>query len=313
VFASSLDALAAYPGVTRELAHQALFDYLFYHASPGPDTVFQGQKRVPPGHFVEYTDASAQEPAAYWSLRFNETPGRPLEALKSQFRELVLAAVTESAGASQAGAFLSGGTDSSTVSGMLARLGSKPAKTFSIGFDVAGYDEMSYARIAARHFQCEHHEYYVTPDDVVDALPRIAASYDQPFGNASAVPTYYCARLAREHGVTRLLAGDGGDELFGGNERYAKQHLYSLYSDLPAFLRSIIVPRVPEEKAVPQVSVSPQVVPAAARTETMIRRVFILESPFCSCPPRSSSLYVASACHKALSSARLSLSEPAGR
>ena len=240
VFASSLDALAAYPGVTRELANQALFDYLFYHASPGPDTVFQGQKRVPPGHFVEYTDASAQEPAAYWSLRFNETPGRPLEALKSQFRELVLEAVRESAGASQAGAFLSGGTDSSTVSGMLARVGgpSRPKRSRSASTWQA---TTRWRTPASRRgtFGCEHHEYYVTPDDVVDAVPRIAASYDQPFGNASAVPTYYCARLAREHGVTRLLAGDGGDELFGGNERYAKQHLLGLYQNVPQSLRAL--------------------------------------------------------------------------
>jgi asparagine synthase (glutamine-hydrolysing) len=241
VFASSLDALAAYPGVKRELENQALFDYLFYHASPGPDTIFVGQKRIPPGHYIEYTGTDVQEPAAYWSLRFNETRDRPIESLKSQFRELVLQAVQDSAADSNAGAFLSGGTDSSTVSGMLARLGTKPAQTFSIGFDVAGYDEMSYARIAARHFQCEHHEYYVTPDDVVDALPRIAASYDQPFGNASAVPTYYCARLAREHGVTRLLAGDGGDELFGGNERYAKQHLLGLYQNVPNSLRRSVL------------------------------------------------------------------------
>src|SRR5205085_1122209 len=81
------------------------------------------------------------------------------------------------------------------------------------------------------------HEYYVTPADVVDAVPKIAVSYDQPFGNASAIPTYYCAKSAREHGVQRLLAGDGGDELFGGNERYAKYHLLGLYRHVPPVLR----------------------------------------------------------------------------
>src|SRR5258706_5399178 len=100
---------------------------------------------------------------------------------------------------------------------------------------------MEYARIAAKHFGCEHHEYYVTPQDVVDAVPKIATSYDQPFGNASAIPTYYCARLAREHGVTRLLAGDGGDELFGGNERYAKHHLLGLYGNVPGPLRRHLI------------------------------------------------------------------------
>jgi len=96
------------------------------------------------------------------------------------------------------GAFLSGGTDSSTLTGLLAATTGKPAQTFSIGFAAEGYDEMHYARVAARHFRAAHHEYYVTPQDVIDAIPRIAATYDQPFGNASAVPTYYCAKLARE-------------------------------------------------------------------------------------------------------------------
>jgi asparagine synthase (glutamine-hydrolysing) len=120
---------------------------------------------------------------------------------------------------------------------MLGEVTGQPARTYSIGFEAQGYDEMHYARIAARHFGTRHHEYYVTPDDVVRAIPRIAAIHDQPFGNSSAVPTYCCAQLAREDGVDALLGGDGGDELFGGNERYAKQYLYSLYGDLPQALR----------------------------------------------------------------------------
>jgi asparagine synthase (glutamine-hydrolysing) len=129
--------------------------------------------------------------------------------------DLLGAAVEKASDAPACGAFLSGGTDSSTVSGTLGRLRGTPARTFSIGFDVPGFDETEYARIAARHFGTEHHEYYVTPNDVVESLPKIAASFDQPFGNASAVPTYHCARFAQESGIARLLAGDGGDELFG--------------------------------------------------------------------------------------------------
>ena len=135
------------------------------------------------------------------------------------------------------GAFLSGGTDSSTISGLLGAVTGSPAQTFSIGFDAEGFDEMHYARIAAAHFGTAQHEYYVTPDDVVDAIPRIAAIYDQPFGNASAIPTYYCARLARSHGITRILGGDGGDELFGGNARYARQYQFARYERAPAILR----------------------------------------------------------------------------
>jgi asparagine synthase (glutamine-hydrolysing) len=149
--------------------------------------------------------------------------------------------VRETAQDGAVGTFLSGGTDSSTVAGMLGEVTGKPARTYSIGFEAQGYDEMGYARIAARHFGTQHHEYYVTPADVVSAVPRIAEVHDQPFGNSSAVPTYFCAKLARDDGVDVLLGGDGGDELFGGNERYATQYLYSLYSDLPRALRKGLI------------------------------------------------------------------------
>lgn len=240
-FASNLDMVAAFPGVRRELSQQGIFDYLFYHVSPGPQTIYTDLLRVPPGHCVEFGPEGVAAPGAYWSMQFHEQRDQPQDALKHEFISLMQAAVQEASEGVASGAFLSGGTDSSTVSGMLSRASSEPARTFSIGFDVAGYDEMEYARIAAKHFGCEHHEYYVTPKDVVDAVPKIAASYDQPFGNASAVPTYYCAKLARDHGVTRLLAGDGGDELFGGNERYAKHHLLSLYQSVPSGLRRLLI------------------------------------------------------------------------
>lgn len=237
VFGSSLDMVTGHPDMRRELSAQGIHDYLFYHVSPGPKTIFAGLLRVAPGHCIEVGPEGVGAPTAYWSMRFEEESHHTQEALKREFVSLMESAVRDAADGTASGAFLSGGTDSSTVSGMLSRVGTGPARTFSIGFDVQGYDEMEYARLAARHFACEHHEYYVTPKDVVDAIPRIAASYDQPFGNASAIPTYYCAKLARDHGVQRLLAGDGGDELFGGNERYAKHHLLGLYRHVPRALR----------------------------------------------------------------------------
>ena len=240
-FASTVDMLCGFPGVQRRLSNQGIYDYIFHHVSPGPGTVFVDLQRIPPGHCIEFGNGAEPQPSAYWTLQFTEDDGRDFAALKHEFLSLMQGAVKDAADGAETGAFLSGGTDSSTVSGMLARLGDRPARTFSIGFDVEGYDEMAYARIAAKHFGCEHHEYYVTAADVVDAVPKIAASYDQPFGNSSSIPTYYCARFAREHGVTRLLAGDGGDELFGGNERYAKHHLLGLYQRVPRSLRRALV------------------------------------------------------------------------
>ncbi|GAB4466146.1 MAG: asparagine synthase (glutamine-hydrolyzing) [Burkholderiaceae bacterium] len=240
-FASTLDALLRHPAVCRDLSPQAVFDYLYFHVCPGPQTIYRDCLRLMPGNYLEFGAGIEPRPRAYWMMRFAEVRPADLAALKREFVERVRAAVATAADRGNCGAFLSGGTDSSTVSGMLGRVTGARAKVFSIGFDAAGYDEMDYARVAARHFDCEHHVYYVTPDDVVAAAPRIAAHYDQPFGNASAIPAYYCARLAREHGLQRLLAGDGGDELFGGNERYAKQHVLGLYSHLPEALRTSVI------------------------------------------------------------------------
>ena len=124
---------------------------------------------------------------------------------------------------------------------MLREVTGERPRTYSIGFDAAGYDEMEYARIAARHFDTDHHEYYVTPADLLASIPAVAAIYEQPFGNSSAVPAYYCAKIAREDGVVRMLAGDGGDELFGGNSRYAMHRLFEAYRIVPAPLRRSVL------------------------------------------------------------------------
>ena len=238
VFGSRADQLAAQPGVDGNLLPQALYDYLYFHVVPGPETVYQGVRRLQPGECLRWQGGKSRiEP--YWVMEYREdsAPGDSMQ-WRERFRELVRDAVRQrSCGDVQVGAFLSGGTDSSTVSGMLGQVLGAPARTYSIGFDVPGYDEMEYARLVSRHFGTEHHEYYVTADDVVAGVPRIAAHFDQPFANASAVPAYYCAHMAREDGIGRLLAGDGGDELFGGNYRYAKQQMFAWYGQLPAALR----------------------------------------------------------------------------
>jgi asparagine synthase (glutamine-hydrolysing) len=139
------------------------------------------------------------------------------------------------------GAFLSGGTDSSTIVGVLRELAGDAPHAYSIGFAIEGYDESSYARIAAAHFGADHHQYVVTPEDVERSLPRIAAAYDEPFGNSSAVASYHCAELARADGVDAMLGGDGGDEIFAGNARYAKQAVFDYYRRLPASLRRSVI------------------------------------------------------------------------
>ena len=219
-----------------DLDPQALYDYLYFHMIPAPRTVFKGIYRLPAGHYALYENGKLTV-APWWKPHFIEDRRVPVGELKTEFRQLLRDAVTDQLQGGTTGCFLSGGTDSSTVAGLLREVTGQPAKAFSIGFEAAGYDEMEYARLAARHFGVEHHEYYVTPDDLVRSIPDVAASYDQPFGNSSVVPAYYCAKAAREAGVTRILAGDGGDELFGGNTRYAKQRVFGAYDHIPGILR----------------------------------------------------------------------------
>ncbi|MEW6513543.1 MAG: asparagine synthase C-terminal domain-containing protein [Pseudomonadota bacterium] len=230
-FATRADELGA-----SELDPQAIFDYLYFHVIPSPRTIFMGVFRLPPGHCALFEQGKLTV-APYWQPNFAEHRNPSFGALRDEFRQIIKDAVTDRLAAGPAGCYLSGGTDSSTVAGMVTQITGQPADTYSIGFDVAGYDEMEYARIAVKHFGTRHHEYYVTPDDLVAGMPAVAASYDQPFGNSSAVPAYYCARMAQQDGYAHLLAGDGGDELFCGNTRYAKQSVFGFYDNIPMILR----------------------------------------------------------------------------
>jgi asparagine synthase (glutamine-hydrolysing) len=219
------------------LSAQALFHYLYFHCIPSPQTVFEGVLRLPPGHCAWF-DQGQLTVQPFWVPDFQPQRNASFAPLKAEFLGVLERAVQRSQGAGTPACFLSGGTDSSTVAGMLGRVAGQRAHSYSIGFEAEGYDEMAYARIAARHFDTVHHEYYVTPEDLVRSIGQVAGHYDQPFGNSSALPAYYCALKAREDGVQHLLAGDGGDELFGGNSRYAKQRVFGLYGHLPAPLRS---------------------------------------------------------------------------
>jgi asparagine synthase (glutamine-hydrolysing) len=240
IFASSADALLAHPLASGELDHQSLYHYLHFHVVPSPRSVYRGQQRLQPGEYLHLRAGKATR-GAYWKLQFDESDAQPYEQLRSRFLGLLGDSVRSTLDSPRLGAFLSGGTDSSTLTGFLGQVSCAPAQTYSIGFDAPGYDETKYARIAAQHFGSAHHEMYVTADHVVAAVPRLAQAFDQPFGNASALPAYYCARMAREDGVTRLLGGDGGDELFGGNERYAQQAVFGRYEVLPSALRQLAI------------------------------------------------------------------------
>jgi asparagine synthase (glutamine-hydrolysing) len=232
--ASRADQLA---DADQEIDPQAIYDYLYFHTIPSPRTIFKGIFRLPPAHYAVFEDGKLTV-APYWQPRFSDGSGASFSTLREEFHHLLRQAVRRQLDGSKPACFLSGGTDSSTVAGLIGELSGHPAATYSIGFEAAGYDEMAYARLAASRFQTDHHEYYVTPDDLVGNIARVAAHYDQPFGNSSALPTYLCQLRARADGVSTLLAGDGGDELFGGNTRYAKQRVFGWYGQLPGAART---------------------------------------------------------------------------
>ena len=215
---------------------QGIYDYLYFHVIPAPATLFEGVCRLQPGEYLQAGHGQARV-ASYWQPEY-ETPRRKrvFSEAKAEFRHLLHAAVQDQLGDGSTGSFLSGGTDSSTIAGVLSAVSGQPVDTYSIGFAVDGFDEIAYARIAANHFGARHHIYYMTPDDLLESVSQLAASYDQPFGNSSAVATHQCALQARADGIDKLLGGDGGDELFGGNTRYAKQQIFDAYRLVPDWM-----------------------------------------------------------------------------
>ncbi|TCV88144.1 asparagine synthetase B family protein [Sulfurirhabdus autotrophica] len=240
VFATSTDGVVAHPEISNEIDPQAVFNYLFFHMVPSPGSIYKQVFKLLPGQYAFFQNGKI-ETDFYWHLKYADSGRSLISERKERLKSLLNKAVKKAVIDEKAGAFLSGGTDSSTVAGVLTETLHKPAETFSIGFEADGYDEMEFARITSRHFGTHPHEYYVTAQDVVDAIPMIARAYDEPFGNASAVPTYFCAKRAKEQGIRVMLAGDGGDEIFGGNARYAKQKIFEAYFMLPALLRDSVL------------------------------------------------------------------------
>ena len=238
VFGSSVQNVASHPEVGRALDPQAIYDYLYFHTIPAPRSLYKGVRKLLPGQIITLKNGQINT-GFYWQADY--TPfDADFDTQRRRFRGILDQAVRDTDAPATA-AFLSGGTDSSTIVGALTAVRGTPVDTFSIGFDADGFDEMEYARCAAEYFGSRRHEYYLKPADIVTAIPVIAHEYDEPFGNDSAVPTYFCARAARDAGFERMLAGDGGDEIFGGNARYAKQKLFENYFRLPAAIRRGVV------------------------------------------------------------------------
>jgi asparagine synthase (glutamine-hydrolysing) len=238
-FATTTRAIRALSFSDLEVDDQAVLQYLYFHSIPSPYSIFKNVKKMLPRRWLHWDGKHVSE-GEYRKIRWMRrgTKAPAFRERKDELMEVLDRSVARAVeGEAGLGCFLSGGTDSSTLAGVMSQRLGMATKTFSIGFDETGYDEMEFAKTASGHFRTEHHEYYVTRQDVADLIPRISDVYDEPFGNSSAVPTYYCAQMARSAGVARMVAGDGGDEIFGGNTRYSDQLVFNFYDQLPSSLR----------------------------------------------------------------------------
>ena len=217
-FGSEIKSLIAAGAVEPRLDLAALDHYLAFLYTPRDASIFENVRKLPPGHFLKWQDGRA-EVHRYWQVPAEETfHGSEDEAVEGLTRVLQEAVASHMVSDVPLGAFLSGGVDSSAVVGMMSRVSSRPVKTFSIGFDDPEFDELEHARTVARHFGTDHHEFVVKPDGL-SILDELIAHFDEPFADSSAIPTWYVSEIARKH-VTVVLSGDGGDELFGGYDRY---------------------------------------------------------------------------------------------
>jgi asparagine synthase (glutamine-hydrolysing) len=239
---SRVDAVARFAGVELEINPRAIVNLVNYSVNLGPETIFSKMKRLAPGDILLASEGQMRT-RQYWDMRYGLGTDSSEERLSRELESVVERSVAaHSEGESSSlGAYLSGGTDSSTVVGMMTKVSGRPVKAFSIGFEEHAFNELEYADVAAKRFQAEHHKYLVSAQDCFEAVPDMVRYFDEPFGNSSAIPTYFCGRLAAQTGVRTLLAGDGGDELFGGNERYLTDKFFAIYHNLPRVVRKGLI------------------------------------------------------------------------
>jgi asparagine synthase (glutamine-hydrolysing) len=240
-FASELKGLLADREIPLDIDSRALFDYLRYGYVPTPRTIYRDIRKLEPGHWLVAELNGIIKQAPYWHLTFTDDLQESEHHIHETLRQLVQQAVKKRLVSDvPLGAFLSGGIDSSLIVGTMARFLNQPVKTFTIGFKEAAFDESSDAQKIASHFQTDHHTQFLEADKIEDLLPRLVSQFDEPFSDASALPTYYVSKFAREY-VTVVLSGDGGDEVFAGYKRYLEEPRDTLFLNLPGLLRKHLI------------------------------------------------------------------------
>src|SRR2546428_5436136 len=239
LFASELKAILQVPEVERSLNWMAVSHLFTGLTTPPAESIIEGVRKLEPGHILIVSPGKAPQTERYWEVRFEPDYSRSEEEFVEELRELLQESVSlHLVSDVPLGAFLSGGIDSSSVVATMARMTSRPVKTFSIGFHEGVYNEVEYARVVAERFGTEHHELILEPD-VQKVIEDLAWYLDEPFGDPSAIPTYMVSKLASEH-VTVVLSGDGGDELFAGYDKYVVEARERRYRFVPAPIRNLL-------------------------------------------------------------------------
>ena len=232
-FASELQALLADGDIQRRADAQAIHAYLTLGFVPSEFAAIAGVRKLGPGCIAVFEDGKLAE-ERYWKLRFAPRQ-RSAEDFVEELRHHLFEAVKMRLVSDvPLGAFLSGGIDSSAVVAVMSKVGAKPVKTFSIGFDEKDFSEVTYARQVARLYETDHHEDVLRPN-AAELLPKLVHAYGEPFADPSALPTYLLSQMTRRH-VTVALSGDGGDEGFAGYTRYAHEKMARLFQRVPAAL-----------------------------------------------------------------------------
>jgi len=257
IFASGIASILKHPGIARTVSPAAIHQFLTYQYIPHPLTIYEEINKLPPAHTLVW-EGGRTTVTRYWKPRLQVDETRSADDWCDELRERL----TQSVGMRlmsdvPLGAFLSGGLDSSIVVGLMSKLAHEPVKTFSIGFADRRWDERPYARLAARKFGTAHHEFLVHPD-ALKMLPELVRHYGEPYGDSSAVPTFYLSRVTRDQ-VTVALTGDGGDELFAGYPRYLATKAASALDKLGPLRRLLGSPLW-------------RLVPASVEQKTLLRR-----------------------------------------
>lgn len=302
LFGSELNALRAHPTCRGDIDRDALALFLRHNYVPAPRSIWQGISKLPPAHYLRIDSSlNVGVPVSYWDLQEIAQGGDAMPmaddaALVDQLEVLLKDAVGRRMEADvPLGAFLSGGVDSSTVVALMQVQSARPVRTFSIGFAEKDYDESNHAKAVAAHLGTDHTELFVTADDALQTIPKLPAIWDEPFSDSSQIPTYLLSGLTRQH-VTVSLSGDGGDELFGGYNRYLlAMKLWQPMAMLPVGMRHRIARLLTAPQTATGVRAAMHVLPRKYRHKAIADRLPKIAQLLDACSPEA--LYLSLVSH----------------